>query len=52
MKDSAEDFTQETRQEDKRFKKCERNVKSVCACSVMSNSLQPHGLQPARLLCP
>ena len=24
----------------------------VCACSVMSNSLQPHGLQPARLLCP
>ena len=25
---------------------------SVCAsCSVMSNSLQPHGLQPARPLC-
>ena len=24
----------------------------VCACSVMSDSLQPHGLQPARLLCP
>ena len=27
----------------------------VCVCvnrSVMSNSLQPHGLQPARLLCP
>ena len=22
------------------------------SCSVMSNSLQPHGLQPARLLCP
>ena len=22
------------------------------ACSVMSNSLRPHGLQPARLLCP
>ena len=21
-------------------------------CSVMSNSLQPHGLQPVRLLCP
>ena len=21
-------------------------------CSVMSNSLQPHGLQPTRLLCP
>ena len=21
-------------------------------CSVMSDSLQPHGLQPARLLCP
>ena len=24
----------------------------VCACSVMSSSLQPHGLQPARILCP
>ena len=24
----------------------------VCACSVVSNSLQPHGLLPARLLCP
>ena len=24
----------------------------VCMCSVMSNSLWPHGLQPARLLCP
>ena len=25
----------------------------VCvSCSVVSNSLQPHGLQPARLLCP
>ena len=23
-----------------------------CYCSVMSNSLQPHGLQHARLLCP
>ena len=22
------------------------------SCSVMSNSLHPHGLQPARLLCP
>ena len=24
----------------------------VCVCSVMSNSFRPHGLQPARLLCP
>ena len=24
----------------------------VCVCSVMSNSLQPHGLQSARILCP
>ena len=24
----------------------------VLSCSVMSNSLQPHGLQPTRLLCP
>ena len=24
----------------------------VCACLVMSNPLQPHGLQPARLPCP
>ena len=23
-----------------------------CECSVMSDSLQPHGLQPTRLLCP
>ena len=26
-------------------------MKQSCVCSVMSNSLQPHGLQPARLLC-
>ena len=26
--------------------------KIVCACSVMSNSLQPHGLHPARLFFP
>ena len=25
---------------------------SVCACSVMFDSLQPHGPQPTRLLCP
>ena len=24
----------------------------VHACSVMSDSLQPHGLQPAKILCP
>ena len=24
----------------------------VCVCSVISNSLQPHGLQATRLLCP
>ena len=24
----------------------------VCVCSAMSNSFEPHGLQPARLLCP
>ena len=24
----------------------------VCTCSVMSDSLQPHGLKPTRLLCP
>ena len=27
-------------------------VKERESCSVMSNSLGPHGLQPARLLCP
>ena len=31
-------------------------MKSIClsmhTCSVMLDSLQPHGLQPARLLCP
>ena len=24
----------------------------LCVCSVLSDSLQPYGLQPARLLCP
>ena len=24
----------------------------LCACSVMSNSLQPYGPQPTRFLCP
>ena len=24
----------------------------MCVCSVMSISLQPHGLEPTRLLCP
>ena len=24
----------------------------VLSCSVMSDSLRPHGLQPTRLLCP
>ena len=28
------------------------NSSSACACSVGSDSLQPHGLQPSRLLCP
>ena len=27
-------------------------IASVCVCSVVSKSLQPQGLQPARLLCP
>ena len=33
---------------------CECVHRWVCVCvhSVMSNSLWPHGLQPARLLCP
>ena len=25
---------------------------NVCLCSVVSDSLRSHGLQPARLLCP
>ena len=30
-----------------------RNLCMCCSChSVVSNSLQPHGLEPARLLCP
>ena len=29
-----------------------RKLPRVCACSVVSNSLQPRGLQPARLPCP
>ena len=27
-------------------------IHTMCACSVMSNSLQPHRLQLARFLCP
>ena len=27
-------------------------IGQMCACSVMSDSLRPHGLQPARLFCP
>ena len=30
----------------------EHSVRMLCCCSVMSNSLQPHGLQNARLPCP
>ena len=30
------------------FSKC---VCAMLSCSIVSNSLQPHGLQPARLLC-
>ena len=29
-----------------------RSVCAVVSCSVASNSLQPYGLQPTRLLCP
>ena len=34
---------------------CIRHMHELCsvhACSVVSNSLRPHGLQPSRLLCP
>ena len=31
--------------------KIEKKKISEISCSVMSNSLRPHGLQPARLLC-
>ena len=31
---------------------CNSNSVCVLSHSVMSNSLQPHGLQPVRLLCP
>ena len=37
------------------FQICNRVLLSVCVCVsrlVMSDSLQPHGLKPARLLCP
>ena len=30
----------------------EQKEKWKCSCSVVSNSLWPHGLQPTRLLCP
>ena len=32
--------------------KDEENSSVVLACSVTSDSLQPHGLQPTSLLCP
>ena len=31
---------------------CVRTCIHTLGCSVMSNSLQPHGLQPIRVLCP
>ena len=31
---------------------CKVRRMCMCVCSVMSDSLQPHGLQPTRLLCP
>ena len=31
---------------------CVRVCVHTCVCSVMSSSLQPYGLRPARLLCP
>ena len=34
------------------WKARERNGKGKCRCSVMSDSLRPHGLWPTRLLCP
>ena len=37
------------------FQICNRVLLTVCVCvsrSVVSDSLQPHGLKPARLLCP
>ena len=43
------------------FKKISKHLRSltmnyvcvcVCVCSVVLDSLQPHGLEPARLLCP
>ena len=37
------------------FQICNRVLLSVCvcvSCSVVSDSLQPRGLKPARLLCP
>ena len=34
------------------FKNACVNRKIMCACSVVSDSLRPRGLQPARLFCP
>ena len=31
---------------------CSKPLCAVLSCSVVSNSLRPHGLKPARLLCP
>ena len=31
---------------------CTGRKKESVSCSVMSDSLQPHGLEPTRLLCP
>ena len=36
---------------DWRLGRCKRRVR-VLSCSVMSDSLWPHGVQPTRLLCP
>ena len=34
------------------FHKLLLRLSIVVVCSIMSNSLKPHGLEPARLLCP
>ena len=34
------------------FTQYDKSLCAVLSCSVVSDSLQPHGLEPARLLCP
>ena len=51
----AQMYQERSLQSQQNFSNCGLNCRSLArmhACSRVSDSLQPHGLEPARLLCP